>query len=41
MEVVRMSTLSEEEVLICEFCGLPIVEEDQDCAALDDGRCRP
>jgi len=26
---------------ICEFCGMPIVEEDQKCAALHDGRCRP
>jgi len=36
-----MSMLSEVELLICEFGGLPIVEEDQECAALDDGGCWP
>lgn len=35
-----MSSVSEADALICEFCGLPITEEDQECVALDDGRCR-
>jgi rubrerythrin len=26
---------------ICEFCGFEIEEPDQQCPALDDGRCRP
>ena len=27
---------------LCEFCGLPIEEDDDPaCPALDDGRCRP
>lgn len=34
-----------EELLLdpvcCEFCGLEIEESDQDCPALDDGRCQP
>jgi hypothetical protein len=30
-----------EDTAICEFCGMPIEEEDQKCAALHDGRCRP
>jgi predicted nucleic acid-binding Zn ribbon protein len=30
-----------EDAVICEFCGLPIEEEEQVCAALEDGRCRP
>jgi hypothetical protein len=25
----------------CEWCGQEIVEETQECPALDDGRCRP
>ncbi|MBP1985926.1 hypothetical protein J2753_000399 [Halolamina salifodinae] len=36
-----MSSVSETDPRICEFCGLSITDEDQDCAALDDGRCRP
>ncbi|MBP1987257.1 hypothetical protein J2753_001755 [Halolamina salifodinae] len=36
-----MSALSEEETLICEFCGFPILDPEQECAALDDGRCEP
>lgn len=24
----------------CEYCGLPITEDGQACAALDDGQCR-
>jgi hypothetical protein len=24
---------------VCEFCGTEIVEDDQRCVALDDGRC--
>lgn len=39
-------TASEDTVLepvCCEFCGLPLNEgdEDEQCPALDDGRCRP
>lgn len=26
---------------ICEFCGCYILERDQFCPALDDGRCHP
>lgn len=26
---------------ICEFCGRPIEADDQECLALDEGRCRP
>lgn len=26
---------------ICEFCGFPIEEVDQDCVALDEGVCSP
>lgn len=29
------------EAEICEFCGLPIEEDDQPCLALADGVCRP
>jgi len=28
-------------LLICEFCGTEITEEEQQCPALEDGRCRP
>lgn len=28
-------------VAICDYCGLPITEDDQQCMALDDGRCSP
>ena len=26
---------------VCEFCGMPIEEDGQQCSALADGRCRP
>jgi len=39
--VVRVSSVSEAEALICEFCGLPITAEHQECAALDEGECKP
>jgi len=26
---------------LCDYCGLPIEEPDQDCPACDDWRCRP
>jgi len=32
---------AEESPLICEFCGFTITEDQQDCVALTDGRCRP
>jgi len=28
-----------EPLEICEFCGFRITDENQQCAALDDGRC--
>jgi len=31
----------DESSPICEFCGLEITEVDQQCPALDDGRCHP
>jgi hypothetical protein len=31
----------DESSPICEFCGLEITEPDQQCAALDNGGCRP
>jgi len=31
----------QDDDTICEFCGLVIEDEDQDCAALESGRCRP
>jgi hypothetical protein len=34
-------SLEARDQLICEFCGLEIEEIDQECPALDDGRCRP
>lgn len=37
-------TASETEVLdpvCCEFCGLPIDDDREQCPALDDGVCRP
>jgi len=47
--VVAVSRHSEENSLeldqlplpVCNFCGFEIEERDQDCPALDDGRCRP
>ena len=27
--------------LVCDFCGFEIEEVDQECPALEDGRCRP
>jgi len=30
-----------DDTEICEFCGMPIEEDGQKCAALHDGRCRP
>ena len=27
--------------LVCDFCGFEIEDVDQQCLALDDGRCRP
>jgi len=30
-----------DEPLVCDFCGFEIEEVGQQCAALDDGRCRP
>ncbi len=38
---VSATEIDLDAVEICEFCGMPILEEGQDCAALDDGRCRP
>jgi hypothetical protein len=35
-----MSQADAEESSICEFCGLPITEDGQECAALADGRCQ-
>ena len=29
------------EPLVCEFCGMEITDDRQDCAALHDGRCQP
>jgi hypothetical protein len=26
---------------VCNFCGFEIEEREQDCPALDNGRCRP
>lgn len=28
-------------ITICEWCGQEIVDADQPCPALDDGRCSP
>jgi predicted Zn-ribbon and HTH transcriptional regulator len=47
--VVAVSRHSEENSLdleelpppVCNFCGFEIEEREQDCPALDDGRCRP
>jgi len=30
-----------DEPIVCDFCGFEIEEFDQQCPALDDGRCRP
>ena len=30
-----------QELAICEYCGLTIQDDDQDCPALDTGRCQP
>jgi len=37
------ASLDPEQLLdpICLFCGYPIEEDDQDCMARDEGRCRP
>jgi hypothetical protein len=37
------ATTGEEPVEpeICDYCGTYIVEVDQQCPALHDGRCRP
>jgi hypothetical protein len=45
-EVVRMSRTADPDAdplaELCEFCGLPIEEDDDPhCPALDDGRCLP
>jgi len=34
-------SLDVSEELVCEFCGLPIEDDEQRCPALDDGWCRP
>lgn len=31
--------LLDEQTYFCEFCGRYIEEPDQECPALDDGRC--
>lgn len=28
-------------LFVCEYCGMPVYSPDDDCAALDDGRCVP
>ena len=35
------TAVSSEPLLVCEFCGFPIEESDQECAALDEGICAP
>jgi hypothetical protein len=38
----RPEPVEEAELpLICEFCGGVIDDDEQQCPALDDGRCRP
>ena len=37
----RPQTLKKDGRQICEFCGFRIEDTDQDCPALDNGRCRP
>ncbi len=39
--MVAVSRLVEMEPPVCEFCGGYILADEQDCPALDDGRCRP
>jgi len=32
---------ADQNPIVCDFCGFEIEEVDQQCPALDDGRCRP
>jgi hypothetical protein len=32
---------ADDELVICEFCGMEIEADDQRCPALEEGRCRP
>lgn len=33
--------LHEDNARLCRYCGFAIEERDQQCAALDAGRCEP
>jgi len=41
IEAHERTPKSEENPLVCEFCGFEIEDVGQDCPALDDGECRP
>lgn len=38
---MSVESLREAEPVCCEYCGLPIEEDEQRCPALEDGRCAP
>jgi len=31
----------EDWLFICDYCGTPAYSKNDECPALDDGRCRP
>lgn len=38
---MQLEPVPADEPICCEYCGLEIEEDGQDCMALDEGVCRP